>query len=233
LIVITPTEVIGKLKKGEREFSEIRANGQDFTRMNLNKIVFSNSKFIACKFTAANLQNAKFENCSFEFCEFTDANLIESNFTNCKIQYTVFQSANMERAVFTGCELYFIYVWGSNFNSAVKFEKTQMAKIFSVLSQASEEDVKEALRALSSSSTPLGFRSEIKGRFGAAKEKYEGFLRFAYGKGTKDKGMYGIAPNVYSKTQSDEPKVYVTENPFYTLFTAYLAKQQYGKKNKE
>lgn len=226
MLVITPTEIIERFKKGEREFSNLRAVGQNFSGMNLNRIIFTDSKFTGCNFTASNLQNAKFQNCSFEFCEFTNANLIESNFINCKIDYTVFQLANLERVVFTSCELYFIYIWGSNFNSAAKFDKTPVTKIFSVLSQIGEEDIKEGLKALSSSQVPFGTQLEAKGRATSAKEKHEGFLQFAYGKGTRAKSVYENAPGIYSKAQS----VYASENPFYTLFTAYLSKQQYGKR---
>lgn len=228
---MTSTEIIERFKKGEREFSEIKAVGQDFSRMTLSKTVFTNSRFIGCRFTASDLRNARFQDCSFEFCEFTDANLVESNFINCKMDYTVFQLANLERTVFTNCELYFIYVWGSNFNSAAKFVKTQMAKVFNAVSEVSEEDIKKIFNALASSEVPLGLKMEAKGRAMAGIEKYESLLKFAYGKGAKSKGVYET-PSTYFKTQGEygQKNGYLGENPFYTLLTAYLAKQQYGKK---
>lgn len=115
LVLLTATSAIAgvdfsqadynKALKGDKNLSETRLEGADFSYKNLEGYIFTNADLEGANFQGANLTGANFEHADIEKTKFTDANLTNVNFYHADLDEANLKGANIKNANFKNAEL--------------------------------------------------------------------------------------------------------------------------------
>ena len=94
-----------KAKKGERDLSETRLEGVDFSGRDLSGFVFSNADLEGANFQGANLTGVNFEHADLEKTNFIGANLTDVNFYHADLDEANLKGADIKGTNFDKAEL--------------------------------------------------------------------------------------------------------------------------------
>lgn len=94
-----------KALKGDKNLSETRLEGADFSSKNLTGVSFVNADLEGANFQCANLSEANFEHSDLEEVNFSGANLSNVNFYHADLEEANLKGANIEGADFKNAEL--------------------------------------------------------------------------------------------------------------------------------
>src|SRR4030042_3114143 len=105
LKLLTANEIVDKIVKGDKDFSNVKIFGIDWARRDLSGFDFSGSKIEWCVFSGCKLNNANFSGAFLDWCLFDSADLSKSSFKNSIVYDSGFIDADISNVDFTGGDL--------------------------------------------------------------------------------------------------------------------------------
>ncbi len=105
LKLLTAKEIVDKIVKGDKNFSNVRIVGVDWARRDLSGLNFSGSKIEWCIFSGCKIKNADFSNSFIDWCLFESVDLSKSNFKNSIVWNTGFLDADLSNVDFSNSDL--------------------------------------------------------------------------------------------------------------------------------
>lgn len=140
LKLLTAGEIVDKIVKGDKDFSNVKIAGIDWARRDLSGFNFSGSKIEWCGFSGCKMKNADFSGAFLDWCLFDSADLSHSNFKNSIVWDSSFIDANLTDVNFTGSDLRYIIL--ANIIGRANFTKCTEIKIWhSIEERLKDNDV--------------------------------------------------------------------------------------------
>lgn len=105
LKLLTAKEIVDKIVKGDKDFSNVRIFGIDWARRDLSGFDFSGSKIEWCVFSGCKIKNSNFSGAFLDWCIFDSADLPKSNFKNSIVYDSIFSNSNLKDVDFSNSDL--------------------------------------------------------------------------------------------------------------------------------
>ncbi len=193
---LTAGEIVQKIDKGDKDFSNVRIVGLDWAGRNLSGYNFENSAFEWVSFSNCKLIGANFSSAHMDWTMFSNADLTKANFEHADIWNAIFDSTTLDNANFKNSNLRWVAFPDGNMNAA-DFSGATKFRIYTSwheLSDATPESewnlIFDYLRKFGlSDSQIMSFKSKILG-YKSITEK----VKFAYDFGRE----FMSSPNVYT-----------------------------------
>jgi len=137
LKLLPANEIINKIVKGDKDFSNVKIFGIDWARRDLSGFNFSGSKIEWCIFSGCKIKNADFSGAFLDSCLFESANLSKSNFKNSTVRGSGFLDADLTDVDFSNSDLgYTAFI---NIIGRPKFTNCIQTKIWHSIEEALKE----------------------------------------------------------------------------------------------
>ncbi len=105
LKLLTAKEIVDRIVKGEKDFSNVKIFGVDWARRDLSGFNFSGSKIEWCVFSGCKIKNADFSGAFLDWCIFDNTDLSKSSFKNSIILDEIFIGSNLSDVDFSDSDL--------------------------------------------------------------------------------------------------------------------------------
>lgn len=145
LKILTQDEIIKRIHKGEKNFSNIRLVGANLEGQKLDGAIFRNCEFIFVRFAYASLVGADFTGSIIEGGGFSTANLTRANFQHTKMHYTYFGNAIFDKTDFRFSEINFSY-FGETQLGGADFTNARISRMITSWSEVTEDEFNTILR---------------------------------------------------------------------------------------
>ena len=126
---LTAGEIIGKIDKGDKDFSNTKIVGLDWAGRNLSGYNFQNSVLQWVSFSNCKLVGANFSNALIEWTIFSNADLTKTDFTSADVWSSAFNSAILDNTSFRNANLRWVVFADANINAA-DFSNAFKFKVF-------------------------------------------------------------------------------------------------------
>jgi len=127
LKILSANEIVKKIQNGDKDFSDVRIVGVDWSRRDLSGFNFSGSKLEWNVFNRCKLAGADFSNVFVDFCAFSSADLTKANFENSLIWDSSFDGAILKDANFVKSVITYVVFADANVNAANFTNATKIA----------------------------------------------------------------------------------------------------------
>ena len=224
--LLTSMEIVHKIDKNDKDFSNVRIVGLDWAGRNLSDYNFQNSVFEWVSFSNCKLIGANFSKAHIDWAMFSNADLTKANFEHADIWNAIFDSTTLNNANFKNSNLRWVVFPDGNMNAAdfsgaVKF---RLYTSWHELSDAPESEwniIFDYLRRFGlSDSQMMLFKSKILG-YRSIIEK----MKFVYDFGRE---FMSSPTNVYTgfSESADTSKDTYTSTDTYTIKDPYASKRK-------
>jgi len=124
--LLTGMEIVQKIDKGDKDFSNVRIVGLDWAGRNLSGYNFQNSVFEWVSFSSCKLIEADFSDAHIDWAMFSNADLTNANFEHADIWNAIFDSTILKNVNFKNSNLRWVVFPDGNmsaadFSGAIKF----------------------------------------------------------------------------------------------------------------
>ncbi len=134
LKLLTAKEIVDKIVKGDKDFSNVRIFGVDWARRDLSGFNFSGSKIEWCVFSGCKIKNADFSDTFLDWCIFDNTDLSKSTFKNSITYDSIFSSSDLTDVDFSNSDLRWSLF--SNNNGRPDFKNCTQIGIFHSIEEA-------------------------------------------------------------------------------------------------
>ncbi len=140
LKLLSAKEIVDKIVKGDKDFSNVKIVGIDWARRDLSGFNFSGSKIEWCGFSGCKIKDANFSGAFLDWCLLDSADLSHSDFKNSVVWDSGFIDADLTNVDFTGSDLRYTIL--ANIIGRPNFTKCTEIKIWhSIEDRLKDSDV--------------------------------------------------------------------------------------------
>ncbi len=179
LKLLAANQIVDKIVKGDKDFSNIRIFGVDWARRDLSGFNFSGSKIEWCVFSGCKIKNANFSGAFLDWCLFESADLSKSNFKNSIIWDSGFLEADLTDVDFSNSDLEYVLL-GSTIGRPNLTNCIQI-KVWYSLEEAFRDrgpDTESIIRYIEKAGLPISQALTFKVKINEAKSSAEKFRLF-------------------------------------------------------
>ena len=221
---LTAGEIIGKIDKGDKDFSNTKIVGLDWAGRDLSGCNFQNSVLQWVSFSNCKLVGADFSNALIEWSIFSNADLTKTDFTSADVWSSAFNSAILDNTSFRNANLRWVVFADANinaadFSNAFKFKMFESWHELSDLPEGDWNLIFDYMKLFGlSDSQAMFFKSQVI-KYRSTSEK----IKFVY-----DFGIRSFGQNVYSGSPANEvvsSKDSYTSTDTYTVIDPYASKK--------
>jgi len=229
LKTIFVSEILEKIEKKDKDFSNLRMVGIDWRGRDLSGFDFSESKIEWNIFTGCKLVNANFSRTYIDFCIFERADLTDADFRHSVLWDSILENATINNADFSDSDIRYVDFINCNLGAA-KFNNTIKFKFFTSWDEAAGEnfDTGVALKLLGTLNIPrskvLLFKTVLEGVVTKAKS-----FKAVYMTGSSFANPHGdLYDPKTDRTKSMVDSYFPKPGSYADTETTYLS-GQYGK----
>lgn len=229
--LLTGMEIVQKIDKGDKDFSNVRIVGLDWAGRDLSGYNFQDSVFEWVSFSNCKLNEANFSNSHIDWAMFSKADLTKADFEHADIWNAIFDSTTLNNANFKSSNLRWVVFPDGNmsaadFSGAVKF---RVYTSWHDLSGAPESEwnlVFDYLRKFGLSDSQLmSFKSKILG-YRSITER----VKFVYDFG---RDFMASSSNAYTGSGTGKSNDTYKSTDAYTTIDPYTSKRTKLKEEKQ